>query len=210
MERVKSVTSFKNIDKEKYSTVGVVVVLAHQNKDSGTEVLLFDHKKSDKTPQDGMKGLPSETMRWNRQIRKTEAIKDTITRCFYEEMDYPIKKHQFFTNPGKVYTEMPFYIKKGGSTLTALARVVVMWTDDTSFIPKEIDTPEVYGAGFYNIEDILKNDNEIFLRDNTYDIIKTLNNNNFFNMNSQTRSVNSFENRGLVPVDLTPDVIIKK
>lgn len=208
MERQKSVTSFRNIDKEKYSTVGVIVVLAHQNP-TGVEVLLFDHKKSDKT-EEGMLGLPSETMRWNRRERKTEAIKDTITRCFYEEVGYPIKKHQFFTNPGKVYTERPFHIRKNGLHTTALGRVVVMWTDDTSFIPQEIDTPEVKGASFYDVDKIIKNEGELFLRDNTFDIINNLNQRGFFNLGSETRSVNSFENRGLVPVDLTPDVIIKK
>jgi hypothetical protein len=208
MSKEKSVTSFKNIDKEKYSTVGVVVVLAHQSP-SGVEVLLFDHKKSDKT-EEGMLGLPSETIRWNRRERKTEAIKDTITRCFYEEMDYQIQKHQFFTNPGKVYTEMPFYIQKGGLSQTALGRIVVMWTDSVDFVPEKIDTPEVKGANFYNVEDILENKDEMFLRDNTYNIVKTLSQKSYFDLSSPTRSVNSFENRGLVPVDLTPDVIIKK
>lgn len=208
MLKEKSITSFKNIDAEKFFTVGLVIVLAHQSP-KGVELLLFDHKKSDKI-EEGMLGLPSETMRWNRETHKTEAIKDTITRCFYEEMDYSIKKHQFFTNPGKVYQEMPFTIKKPDSVKIALGRVVTMWTDEKDFLPSEIDTPEVKGAGFYSIEEILNPNSGLFLRDNTLNIVSKLHSQDNFVLGESRRSVNSFENRGWVPVELNPDVRIKK
>lgn len=204
MEREKSITSFRNIDKEKYSTVGVVIVLAHK-KDNDVQVLLFNHKASDKTA-DGTLGLPSETMRWNRKDKKTESIKDTIARCFYEEIGYSIQKHQFFANPNKVYKELPFIIPT--NIKPALARVVTMWTENIDFIPEEINTPEIKGAEFLNLNDILNKNSEVNLRLNTYEILKYLNNNNFFKFNRTRRPINSFENRGLVPINLTPDVKI--
>lgn len=167
--RIETSVSFER----EYVRKGVILVLAHQDEDGQLSVGMVEHKANPlKGIRDGDWGLPTETI----EKVETDNPYTAFLRCFQEELGVadPNNLGLYFGHEDARFTHI-FNLDNGqnGDASNAYGYGHVIWASDTlpvmrSFIKGYrsglVDTTELSGFGFKDVDEILDPSSHLGLR----------------------------------------------
>lgn len=184
-----------SLQRQGYRSVGIDVIIGHQNSATNEPIFLFEECKATEKTFEGQLAHPKETMKRD-QNWHIESFDEAIRRCMRQELGVSIDDIPLFADQSKVMLETNTYVIKKGERYNYKAFVFVFWDiSDFGWQPIEVDTDEVKGVKQVSLSEIIDGNGTQF-RECTQDIFTLLQEQGYFSPDLGYQSRIQLQERG--------------